>query len=204
MVDRVELETSLKAVREAHGVLNAFHSEVVAFLQIVDSQLGEDGQGIALTPHCAGDAVWTSTTKLSKVTEWLPDAIGRLYCDEALDVAEDAPETSDSRAAALVSIYVGAADALPECWFGLGRPGEGTKATDSWNFGRNGLWNYGVDTPPLGGWAEGTFSGSWYGTGGIWHFSRVSLLDLTDAGHVRELVAQPLLRKWKEVIRGFP
>ncbi len=210
MVDRAELEKSLRAVREAHGVLDAFHREVVAFLQIVDEQLGEDGQGAALTPLDPNNVVWTSTAKVSNSTEWTPRTIGRLYGDDALDVDEGAEETPESMAAAMVSIHACVDDGLAECWFAFGRPGEGTRyrgsaaTSGAWNFARNGLWNYAMDTPALGAWADGTFTRSAYGTGGIWHVSRVSLLDLTNADQVRERVAKPLLNRWKKVIRGLP
>jgi hypothetical protein len=204
MVDRAELEGSLKAVRQAHAVLEAFHREVVAFLHIVDEQLGEDGHGAALTAFDPNNVVWASTSSVKRVAEWTPSTIGRLYYDEALDVEEGADETSDSMSAAMVSVTVGDSNGLAECWFGFGRPGAGTKATGTWNFARHGLWKYNMETPPTGAWVDGTFTGNaWYGTGGIWHVSRVSLLDLTNEDQVRELVARPLLTRWKEVMRGL-
>lgn len=89
-------------------------------------------------------------------------------------------------------------------WIGLGRPGAGTLYTGSWNFGRNGLWNYVVDPPPPAReWARGVFDGNAaFGSGSHWSFARVPLTELTSADRVRELVAMPLLAEWKRAIRN--
>ena len=201
MVDRATLEKSLKSVQDAHKVLAAFHREVVAFFQIVDEQLSDKRLGCELTPFDAGNFVWTSTGSAKRVAEWVPSYLGRLYYDPALEVGEGEPETLESRAAALVAIYTNEGDELPECWFGFGRPGEGTKATDSWNFGRNGLWNYSVDAPAVNVWGKGTFVGNaYYGTDGLWRMRRTPLIELTSADKIRELMTAPLLKEWKDVL----
>jgi hypothetical protein len=197
------LETSLKAVREAHRVLASFHREVVAFFRVLEEQLADDEVGCALTPFNEGDFVWKGASNAKRVAEWVPSYLGRLYYDETLQVGEGEPETCDSRAAALVGVWRSDGDDLPECWLGFGRPGDATRFTDAWNFGRNGLWNYDLAEPAMNNtWARGSLDGyASAGTGGVWSMRRTPLIELTSAEQVRAFVAKPLLAEWKHVIR---
>jgi hypothetical protein len=202
MVDRASLETSLRAVGEAHRVLASFHGEVVAFFRVLEEQLADDEVGCALTPFSEGDFVWTSASSAKKVGAWVPSYLGRLYYDETLQVPDGQPETCDSRAVAVVAIWARDGGALPECWFGLGRPGEGTRFKNSWDFGRYGVWNWDLADPPTNAWERGSLDGyASAGTGGVWSMRRTPLIELTSADQVRALVARPLLAEWKSVVR---
>lgn len=203
MVDPQQVERSLRSVRQAHDVLAAFHREIISLFQVVDDQLAEDGHGCKLTAFDAKNFVWTSTSSATRVQHWVPSYLGRLYYDEELDVPDGEPETLESRAAALVAIYVPEGDELAECWFGFGRPGEGTQYTDGWNFGRNGLWNYsGVDAPTQNVWAHGTFAeNAKYGVDGVWRMRRTPLTTLTSEDAIREFVSMPLLQEWRSTLR---
>jgi hypothetical protein len=198
MVDRAAVEQSLRSVREAHEVLVAFHREVIAFFRVVDEQLGDDASECPLTAYDPANAVRTTTSSMKKVEEWVPSSVGRLYFDESLQVEEGTEETLTSRAVAQVSIWTNEGDQLPECWFGFGCPGEGTKFTTGWNFGRNGLWNYGVDSPSVNTWARGKFEGNAnFGVEGVWAFRRTPLVELTGNDEIRRLVVEPLIAEWK-------
>ena len=202
MVDRSAVANSLRAVREAHRVLDAFHRELVALFDIIEDQLGDKAHGCALTDFERGFVSY-STGSPRKVADWVASTRGLLYYDEDLEVGEDAPETLDSRSVAMIRVTAGAADEVPECRFGLARPGEGTKFTDAWNFGRNGLWNYDLADPEMNTWARGSLDGyASAGAGGLWAISRAPLIDLVDAEAIKTLVTTPLLREWTTVIRG--
>lgn len=201
MVDRATLQQSLDAVREAHGVLRAFHAEVCAFFRVLEEAVTSEPLGGVLTPFENGDVTISFTGSMKKLDLWVPTWMGRFFYDETLQTPDEEPETIGSRAAAFVAVTVEPGEP-PDCWLVLGRPGEGSRAKNAWDFGRNGLWNFGLDSPDYGAWSGGSLpDSSMYGAGGLWRASRVPLVELANPADVERLVAAPLVREWRRVIR---
>lgn len=204
--DPAKVAQAMASVVEAHVVLTEFYKEVVAFYRIVDEQLADRHGSVRFEAHYADYIARYPAEKLKASEDWLPKWMGRFYC-EASD--EDGSEKkSESLNVAFVWVVAYAPDGeapgftQPECWFGVAHPGMKSRAKDSWDFGRYGVWEK-LDSSQvlLGPWAKGSFPEmvSKFGKGGYWHAKRVPLAELLDEEKIRALVTDPLRTKYAEV-----
>lgn len=204
--DPIKMAEAMKAVVEAHAVLDEFHKEVAAFYGVVDEQLGDRFE--AIDPK---NLVWVPRSGFDERNSWLPRWMGRFYYDPTETEDEDGSsegETADSvdrLPLAFVLIVVDDTDISdlkePEVWFGVAESGAGNRFSTYWDFGRYGLWDYlDASDVPADRWARSTFPEKYkFGKGGSYHVKRVPLSKLLHEALIRELVTHPLRAKYDEV-----
>lgn len=218
--DPAKVAQAMTSVLEAHVVLTEFFKEVVAFYRIVDEQLADAHGPARFDAHLENYVVRYPADKLKASDDWLPEWIGRFYCEVSTGVEEESRPSSEAAASdddsedlSVAFVYVvayapdGEAPGFkePECWFGVAHPGTESGFKNSWEVGKYGVWNK-LESPdlPLNRWVKGEFpeTVNKFGKGGFWHVWRTPLAALLDEDKIRELVTSPLRKKYVEVFAG--
>lgn len=199
---------AMQAIVRAHDLLRDFHSELVAFYEVVDDLLAE-ADPPSLEPVDPTNIVREATYRLRASAEWVPRWFGRFYRETALlpdDENDEALVTYEQLRTAFVFVAAAARDdelvdfEAPECVFGVAHVGRDAKVKAFIDAARYGIWN--LDLRKLVGrdWVTGKTPEKVgkFGTGGFWTARRLPLVELASETEIRELVTEPLKTKYRE------